>query len=565
MSADAKYAETTMSVELTLPSADGMSADVADTLCAMVGARVEAIGQTLGIPVSTSVTLGVSTDRDAVAPGVRVQVNGRRCRFPSRTLALAVVAIGGKVSDTPVHRGAPPPLLASDDVLAEAIMMTCAEAVRLRPSVLLTTRSAEAYVQRLRESSGRDLTVEVTADTMMRVMSPVLDLGISVSDIDTVSRVLRESTGLSAGATSEALISALRPDTIALLVPRDAWAEFGRDDGADDDLLSFFTSGMFEETGVFIPRVVLEEAVDLPDETFAVRVNHLISVPTRMLPADRILVNDTVERLAAIEVTATAAVNPATEQPAALADATDAQRLEALGLTVWKRSGHVLLHAATLLRNNLGVLVTQDRLGAQLERLQLDFPAVAAAARAQLPADELTALVRALAADRVPLRDLVPVLERVVDLPAADLGLDRYAVLSDPVQSPTASPKDDPSAVETFLRTGLRHHIAQRFVSDPRTLVCYLLDQDVEALVDGFRTEEAEDAVIGSVTAELAYLPATARLPVIVTDASHRHAMQEVLRPALPFMTVLAFEDLPSTLLVQPVARIALPEAEALR
>jgi type III secretory pathway component EscV len=197
---------------------------------------------------------------------------------------------------------------------------------------------------------------------------------------------------------------------------------------------------------------------------------------------------------------------------------------------------------------------------AQLDSLEELFPAVVRAARAQLSPAELTVLLRKLAASHAPLRDLVPALERIVDLPAAELGSARYWLLNDPgysaIAASTRAGGYDP--IEAFVRGGLRHQIAQRFASDPGTLVAYLIDPDLEESArDPNLSEANKDRILDAIGSELELLPRTVRVPIILTTADVRVPLEQLLRTSYPLLVVLAYEDLPASIAVQPIARIS--------
>ena len=290
----------------------------------------------------------------------------------------------------------------------------------------------------------------------------------------------------------------------------------------------------------------------------AVRINDLTTMPCPLVPPDSCLVNDTPERLRLMDCEARPATVLGTDQPGAMVALADQARLEAAGLTTWTTSGHVCLQVAVELRRHLASMVSQDRLFAQLDIVELTYPELVPAARSQLPPAELTRLVRRLAQDRVPLSNLPVLLERLVDLPADDLGWQRYTVLDDPVRSPRAEHEPPPGhdRVEQFVRTGLRHHIAEQS-SRGGVLVAYLLDHELEARISApVLTVEVEELVLAALRDELRHLPSTATTPVLLTSGHARPRLQALTRTVLPAITVLAHDDLPPETVVQPVARI---------
>jgi flagellar biosynthesis component FlhA len=446
--------------------------------------------------------------------------------------------------------------------LPELLALICCEAIRIQPSVLLTGEVIRAYSDRLVHAIPEVGTAIKDDAWLEEVLKRIVDLGIGISDLPRVGRSIREHEGSSACETAEAIIGELASETIGLIAPEEIWPELGSGDlNNPEDLVTFVQTGMLEETGIVLPRVVLEHGDQLPARTFAIRLNDLTSLPTALLPPDICLVNDTSENLQLLGESARPAINPATGQPASLAPLSSRERLEAAGLTTWSRAGHVILQLAATVRRHLHTLVSQDRMLAQLDILEELFPAVVRAARAQLSPAELAALLRKLAGNGVPLRDLVPVLERVVDLPIVELNSARYWLLNDPVYSTIGdsarTPRHDPQ--ETFVRAGLRNQIAQRFASEPGTLVAYLLDANLEKMASESNLSESdENRILDAIARELRLLPKTASVPVILTTANVRGPLQQLVRASHPLLVVLAYQDLPASIAVQPVARISL-------
>lgn len=192
-------------------------------------------------------------------------------------------------------------------------------------------------------------------------------------------------------------------------------------------------------------------------------------------------------------------------------------------------------------------------------------PAAVQAARARLSPSRLTALIRALAADRVSLCHLPVLLERVIETPYAELGMGRLAVLDDPVTALYGNPStDDAAALEAFVRTGLRREIANRCTGGSGTLVAYLVDPSIEQLLRSPRATD-DDVMVAAFRDETLLLPPTAQIPTVLTADDTRPTLQNLLALALPRLSVVGYGDLPADLNVQPIARVQLPEPETER
>ena len=511
----------------------------------------------LGIP--SEVDVRVATDEVADSDMLVVRVDGRRVRLPRRLPSRAAAALRGAWPD---HDDLEDPdgwlVSTTPDEASLVVGMCCAQALAAAPSTLLTNKAVAAYAQALASASPAGLVVEPTA--LARLLRDLVDLRIGVGDVDRVAALLVETDDMDDLAQrTELLVAALASDTIGVLVPAPVAAQLGVGDTDDpDDLLGFVASGLFEETGLVMPRLVLEDSDGLPEGTFAIRINDLTTMPCPLVPLDSCLVNDTPARLSLMGCDARPATVPGPDKPGAIAPLAESSWMEDAGLTTWTTSGHVCLQVATELRQALASIVSQDRLFAQLDTLELTNPELVPAARSQLQPAALTRLVRHLAQDRVPMRHLPTLLERLVDLPADHLGWERYAVVDDPVCSPRPKhePPPDYDRIQQFVRTGLRYEIVDQ-AARGGVLVVYLLHHELEARISAPElTEEVEELALAALRGELRHLPSTATTPVVLTTSHARTRLQALTRAALPPITVLAHDDLPPETVVQPVARV---------
>ncbi|MEN8654159.1 FHIPEP family type III secretion protein [Streptomyces sp. 21So2-11] len=526
-----------------------------------IAARVDQVLAELGLAGSADVRTDLACGGPQPAPEdwIELRVLGRRCRYPAELLAQLAAALEGRQAESlrsPVREewldGGP-----AGDRAAVLIGALCAEAVKLRPSVLLGPGQVAASAEALHLS-------EVSPGWLDRVLADLLDRGIGIGEVASHGPLVQEGQQAGTHAVSESLTSALSASSLEVLVPQDIAPLLGKGDLGDDaDLLGHVAASLFEGSGLLVPSFRVMSSESLPAGCFAFRLNSLLTAPTAALGPQEILVNDTSERLALLGVEARAVVNPATGGPGALVPASDAQRLEDDGLTVWTREGHVVLCLGQELRRRAGWLVHQDKVQAQLDVLEEVLPAVVGAARARIDAAELAVLLRALAADGISLGNLPPVLERIIDAgyvsPRPDSG--RFLLLDDPVTAARTGPgagPGDPAWLEVFVRTGLRREIAAQRSVNRDTLVVYLLHSEIDQLLRQQFCEETQDRVIEAVRAELALLPVTAQVPVILTDDDIRPVLGQSLACVLPRVGVVGYGDLPPDFNIQPASRIEL-------
>lgn len=539
---------------------------------AEVATSVSDLAETLGIPLNATVEVS-ARDRDgaigvpalplALADDIEIRVGGSLCRFPLVVPAYVAAAIDARLPASEQSPTVPWPTgEAGADRLARLVGGVCREAMRRQPSVLIDVSWTASYANALRRSLPTLPDAVTDPAWLIGVLSPILDLGIGIGDHHRVATLLQGCEGLTQLQARETLIAQLARDTIDLLVPDTVTADIGTGDFATpDDLLTFAAEGMFEETGVVFPPIAVYPADGLPSGAFAVRVNDIISMPFFLLGGDECLVNGTPAAVADVEPDARPALIPPGNTSGAIVSAAVASTLESRGYTTWTRAQHVVLQLAVSMRNQVTAFIHQDRVLAQLGAVEASWPTVVRMARAQLVPAELTALLRGLARDRVPLRDLPSILERVADLPTARLGIEKFTIIDDRAEPVEASRtrEAEHDGTEAFVRAGLRHQIAQRAGRGRGVINAYVLSDELELLAcSALDDEQDQERILRAIRSELSFLPPTASPPVILTSGEARPVLQHLLATVLPEIAVLAHSDLPAAASVIPSGRISL-------
>jgi type III secretion protein V len=119
--------------------------------------------------------------------------------------------------------------------------------------------------------------------------------------------------------------------------------------------------------------------------------------------------------------------------------------------------------------------------------------------------------------------------------------------------------QDLPEMAET-VRGALKHQLSQQHSRGTGTLVCYLLDPEIDDLLrtPGPLDATDEHQILTAINNELGFLPPTAQAPVFLVTPPMRARLRRIIEPWLPHLSVLSFQELAPELNVQPVARISL-------
>jgi FHIPEP family len=459
----------------------------------------------------------------------------------------------------------PPPDL---QLVRAALERLAAQLVVERPSCLLGPAQVDAYAKAL--DLGRD------RRGLPLLMSTLLDRGVPLRNHELVRRVIDEGAELERPFedTIEAAFTELRshdleiqihPDTLQELVPRaperESFSVYDpRVDQEKRDLFQDLERTFFSAFGFLLPGLRWAPSTAIEPGKVAVRLGAWRGLPAPTLPGGERLVLDRAEDLRARGVKARPAVNPATGMPCALVDTSLKETLEGRGLITWGPVDFVLVVLISDLARRAGTLLGMEDVEYQLAELPAEaeelLPEPARTALTLFSLGDLTRVLRALVEERLSLRDLGGLLERLVQydtIPVPDD--DAHLLLLDyrlPVpRAPQggngrgAQAKAGWRSYYAFLRRQLAPYLSYFHAMADRRIYVYALDRETEELARnspaGF-DDDALESLADAVRAQLARSPAS--VTVIATTTRARQTVRDMLAPEFPDLPVLAYAEL---------------------
>ena len=315
------------------------------------------------------------------------------------------------------------------------------------------------------------------------------------------------------------------------------------------EMVPMMRDGLFYEVGVKFPGVrVRGNETDLPDGSYIIMINE-VPLVSGNISLDKVLVNDTVDRLTLLNIQGEEAINPANGSECAWIPGQFASIAEQAGLTTWDAAGYMVLHLSSVLRKNAAEFLGIQEAQNMLEQLEQAFPALVkeVVPKAVSPF-QLTDILRRLVEEEISIRDLRSILQAL-----AEWG----QVESDTVM------------LTEYVRNALKRYISHKYTRGGNTLVVYLLDPQIEETV---RTSiqhtqsgsylalepEITQEILGAVRAEVGNLPPTAQNPVILTTMEIRRYFRKLVELEFPHLAVLSYQELSPDMNIQPIARISL-------
>lgn len=344
-----------------------------------------------------------------------------------------------------------------------------------------------------------------------------------------------------------------------------------------DKLFELMSDGMFDELGLMLPPIQLEEDANLPPATIAIWINDLPLPLEAGLAEDEILINEGPDRLGLSDVDGLrASANPAHGTAASILAATEdnLRRVKRMGLTSWGAAGHLVLVVSAAVHRYAGALWTIDSTRAVLFLLRDTIEPLIQATDSRFDRGLLTLVLRRLLDEEVTVRQMLPILESMLAIDSVSNVDDGKLIPFPPAAGNIAISRRAASVANlqvndwvACVRTRLARYLSHKYTRGQATLAVYLLDPDIEAQLEAAAGIAHEDSAAVELSTPAGYLrlfraveaeiSAHDSRAVILTTQSVRSRLRELIARDLPNVTVLSYQELSPELNIQPVARIS--------
>ncbi len=315
------------------------------------------------------------------------------------------------------------------------------------------------------------------------------------------------------------------------------------------EMIPMMRDGLFYELGVRFPGIrVRGNESDMPTGSYLIMINE-IPLVMGTVSQDKVLVNDTVERLRLLNIEGQPATNPANGNECAWIDAQYQEVAEQAGLTTWDATGYIVLHLSSVLRKNGAEFVGIQETMNMLEQLEQAFPALVKETVPKVVSPfQLTDILRRLIEEEISIRDLRSILQALAEWGQVE---------------------HDTVMLTEYVRAALKRYISHKYTRGQNTLIVYLLDPQIEETVrssiqhtssGSYLALEPEitQEILSAVRTEVGSLPPTAQNPVILTTMEIRRYFRKLVELEFPHLAVLSYQELSPDMNIQPIARISL-------
>jgi flagellar biosynthesis protein FlhA len=303
-----------------------------------------------------------------------------------------------------------------------------------------------------------------------------------------------------------------------------------------------------QELGIVIPPVRIRDNVDMESNQYVIKLRGNPIGEGEVMPGYQLaLLPDDVDEVP----TGTRVEDPTFGLPAVWVAERNLSEAERMGLTVIEPPAVITTHLLEELRKNAYRLLDRQEVQEMLDKVKETAPAlVDELVPDLLSLGSIRKVLQRLLKERVPIRDLVTILEALADHAPQTQTVE---VLTEHCRAALA-----PTITREF--SGPEGRI-KAFVIDP-ALEQHLLEEaesgNLDANTLGMQPERAE-AFVEAVDEKAKHLIGNDRAPVLLTSPVLRSTLYEFLEPMVSDITVLSYNDLTSDAPVDVIDQVSIP------
>ncbi len=286
---------------------------------------------------------------------------------------------------------------------------------------------------------------------------------------------------------------------------------------------------MAMELGLILPTVRIRDNLQLPPNTYVIKLRG-IEVGRGELMMNQFLAMN--PGSAEEQIPGTAATEPAFGLPAQWIDAGTRERAEMLGYTVVDPASVVATHLTETIRRYAPSILSRQDVQMLLNNLKEEYPAVVEDLVPNvLTIGEIQQVLQNLLAERIPIRDLITILEALAN---------------------HAGTTRDPELLTEYVRSALSRSITAQSQDSDSKLHVLTLSPGVEALLAESLRDDANQIVLDPAAAQqiltelstqMEHLAQFGRQPVLLCSSRLRRPLRRLTERALPGLSILSFSE----------------------
>ncbi len=286
------------------------------------------------------------------------------------------------------------------------------------------------------------------------------------------------------------------------------------------------------ELGIVVPPIRIRDNIQLQPNEYVFKIHGIEAARGSVMLGYYLVLNpDDRIPLEGIETR-----DPTFNMPALWIPARDKERAEAAGYTVIEAPAVIATHLMEVLRNNAYKLLDRQETQRMLDHLKEKYPAVVEGlVPDQVPLGVITQVLKNLLKEKIPVRNLVLILETIAD----------YAPYS-----------KDPDVLTEYVRASLAEIITDTFKQNQDKLTVATLDPRVEDQIQQAikagngqsqnlgLTPEQVNGLFQNLKQKMDAMLGEGKRPILLVSPQIRRQVRNFIEPVLPEITVLAYSEL---------------------
>lgn len=285
------------------------------------------------------------------------------------------------------------------------------------------------------------------------------------------------------------------------------------------------------EMGLVVPTIRIRDNIQLKPNAYAIKLKGVTVAQGELLPDHFLAMNP---GGAAAEIEGIQTTEPAFGLPALWITETAREQAETAGYTVVDTMSVLVTHLTEVIKSHAAELLGRQEVQTLLDNVKKDHPVVVdELVPALLSLGDVQKVLANLLDERLPIRDLVTILETLAD----------YAAVT-----------KDTEVLTEYVRHALARQISAQFAPQG-TLMCLTLDNAWETTVANAVQRNETGAyvalepsrmqeLLNNLRAELPKLTDLGYAAVVLTSPAVRPYVRQLLRRAAPNLAVLSYAEL---------------------
>jgi flagellar biosynthesis protein FlhA len=312
--------------------------------------------------------------------------------------------------------------------------------------------------------------------------------------------------------------------------------------------ISIIRKQVASELGILVPPIRIRDNVALKPNEYVIKLRGVPLATSVLYPGQLMAINPgfVSDQVAGLEAT-----EPAFGLPARWIDENQRTVAEKRGYTVVEPTAILATHLTEIVKSNAGDLLSRQEVAKLIENVKAENQAlIDELIPGLLNLGQVQHVLQNLLAERIPIKDLVTILETLADY---------------------AHSTKDVDILSEYVRHSLARTITALYLSETNDMKVAILDQGMERLLsDSIQNTkqgiiavlppEVAQRIINEVSEVTTDMSIAGFIPVILTSPNIRLAFRRLIAPALPKVAIISFNEIIPNVEIESIKTVRMPD-----